>query len=307
MQRARDDAYVRGNASRENAAANAVAHHLSKVMDVPFAAGRWDDGSASGMHDFYIGGPGHKIALEVSTIANSRRVGRDFRWSREMPEGWLSVPDLQGCWFALHQGGAEARDVREAVESSLARLESFGFTRVDTRQWQQHAFEPDEIRPAGFQEMRALHAVGITQASRISDASDALLEAHAGEAHIARAFGSDRPMDRNFPVTVVNQELRDPNLHESDVRKLAGVVDASARHLWLWVEIVEGLGMIRSFETEGLPDESPDVDGLDGIWLGRSPSDDIVAGQAWIRGSGWTAFTASRDEQVPDWRSLYPD
>ena len=42
--------------TRENAAANAVASHLTTVAGVAMKVRRWDDGSLPGMHDFFIKG-----------------------------------------------------------------------------------------------------------------------------------------------------------------------------------------------------------------------------------------------------------
>jgi hypothetical protein len=54
--------------------------------------------------------------------------------------------------------------------------------------------------------------------------------------------------------------------------------------------------VLRSFDAEGLPDVDLPVDGIDGVWLGRSPAPAIVGGYVWLRGSGWSQFVASRNE-----------
>ena len=56
--------------------------------------------------------------------------------------------------------------------------------------------------------------------------------------------------------------------------------------------------MIRSFETEGPPNVDLDVDGIDGVWLGRSPGQHVVAGHSWIRGLGWSAFSGTLNEEI---------
>jgi hypothetical protein len=111
---------------------------------------------------------------------------------------------------------------------------------------------------------------------------------------VLRGFAVDRPADRNLPATFVNQQLREA--HRSDVQKLVAVEDATARHIWMWVELAEGLAMIRSFDAEGLPGIDLDVEGIDGVWLGRSPAPEIVAGHLWLRGQGWSEFSVVRNE-----------
>lgn len=124
--------------SRENAAANAVVTHLAVVLGVVMTARRWDDGSKDRMHDFYVEGDGRKIALEVTTIADGQRVGRDVRWSREAPDGWVKIDGLAGCWIVHHEGDAEAVDVVRAIRANLPRLEALGVLQVDAKSWQQH-------------------------------------------------------------------------------------------------------------------------------------------------------------------------
>lgn len=286
--------------SRENAAANAVVAHMAGILGIGMTARRWDDGSKNGMHDFYIEGDGRKIALEVTTIADGKRVGRDVRWEREAPGGWVEVEGLKGCWTAYHESDAEASDVVRTIQAQLPQLETFGVMRVDARSWQEHAFAPSALRPLGYEQIRALNLVGIVQASCVTDASEALLNEHRGQVQVYRGFGVNRPADRNFPVTVIDEQLRDPDLHRSDVRKLLAVNDATERHLWMWVEPTEGLAMIRSLEAEGLPDVDLDADGIDGVWLGRSPARDVVAGHSWLRALGWSAFSVVRNEVVTD-------
>ncbi len=284
--------------SRENAAANAVVTYLDVVFGVVMTARRWDDGSKDRMHDFYVEGDGRKIALEVTTIADGQRVGRDVRWSREAPDGWVKIDGLTGCWIVHHEGYAEAVDVVRAIRTNLPRLEALGVLHVDARSWQQHMFGPDILHPLGYEQTRALGLVGVLWANCVADASEALLNDCGGEAQVLRGFGINRPVDRNLPATVIDEQLRRPNLHRSDVEKLLAVEDATARHLWMWVELSEGLAMIRSFETEGLPEAELDADGIDGVWLGRCPAPDLVAGQVWLRGQGWSVFSVARDEVV---------
>lgn len=284
--------------SRENAAANAVVAHLAPILGVEMTARRWDDGSANGMHDFYLEGGGHRIALEVTTIANGQRVGRDVRWAREAPDGWVAVEGLTGCWIAYLEGDGEATEVARAIRTQLPQLEALDVMRVDTRSWQEHAFAPDSLRRLGYEQARALNMVGIVQASCVEDASEALAKDHGGQVQVLRGFGVSRPADHNFPLTVIDEQLREPDLHQSDVKKLLAVSDATARHLWMWVELEEGLAMIRSFEAEGLPDADLDVDGIDGVWVGRSPVPGVLTGYSWLRGRGWSEFSCPRDEVV---------
>lgn len=134
--------------------------------------------------------------------------------------------------------------------------------------------------------------------SRVTETSAALLNEHCGEVQVVRGRGVSRPADRNFPVEVINEQLRAPGLHRSDVKKLLAVDDATARHLWMWVELTEGLAMIRSFEVEGLPDLDLEVEGIEGVWLGQNPARNVVAGYLWLRESGWSEFSAARNEVV---------
>ena len=55
--------------------------------------------------------------------------------------------------------------------------------------------------------------------------------------------------------------------------------------------------MLRTFETEGLPDVGVDIDGIDGVWIGRSPAAGCVAGYVWLRQHGWSReFSVTRNE-----------
>ncbi|WP_153395345.1 hypothetical protein [Ornithinicoccus halotolerans] len=291
------DALVTPRDFRENAAANAVAEHLTAVLGSAVKPRKWDDGSAPAMHDFYIEGGIHKIALEVTTLADGERVGRDIRWEREAPEGRVKVAGLSGCWVALHDGDAEAGDVIATIRAQLPRLQALGLTRLDTRAWQEHALAPSILRPAWYEASRALNLMGVIEVSSVTDASQALLDEYGGEVHVARGFGTTRPIDRNFPVGVIHEQLRDPRHHASDVEKLLAVSDATAKHLWMWVELTEGFAIIRSLE-ESLPDVDVDAEGIDGVWLGRSPTPSILAGYVWLRGAGWGAFSTARNGVV---------
>ena len=163
-----------------------------------------------------------------------------------------------------------------------------------TARWQDHLFAPATMRPPEWDHLRELNAAGFTILSRVTEPSDELHAERGGHASMSRGFEFSRPADRNFPVAVVTEELE--GTHSSDVRKLRAAKDVTSRHLWLWVEIAEGLAMLRSFEAEGLPDEEIVVDGIDGIWLGTSPTETKVAGYAWLRDQGWSGFSVSRDE-----------
>lgn len=157
--------------SRENAAANAVAAHLTVVLDIAMTARRWDDGTENAMHDFYIEGDGRKVALEVTTIADGCRVGRDIRWERVAPGGSIKVEGLSGCWILGHQGDVEASDVIQAIQDHLPQLEALGVLRVDARSWQQHMFAPESLRPVDYEHLRALNLVGIVQADCVTGSS----------------------------------------------------------------------------------------------------------------------------------------
>lgn len=283
--------------ARENAAANAVVDHLTAVTGIAMTGRKWDDGTKDGMHDFYVEGDVHKIALEVTTIADGDRVGRDHRWGRMAPDGWVEVDGLVGCWTVFHEGETEASSVISAIRANLPTLEALGIPRVDARLWQEHLFSSEAARPPGYDQLRALHQVGITDASRVTNASEDLLNDHGGEAQVARAFGANRPADRNFPTNFINQELRET--HRSDVEKLIAVDDATARHIWMWVELTEGFSMIRSFDVEGLPDADLETGEIDGLWLGRSPAQDVVAGYVWRRDQGWSDFSVARNGASP--------
>ncbi len=258
----------------------------------------YDDGSQDRMHDFTITSEAHKIALEVSTIADGDRVGRDHRWNLAAADGWLEIPRLTGCWIAHHEGDVEADTAIAVVRAHLPALESLGVDSIDTAQWQGHAFEPASMRPPEWSHVRALNGAGFSIVSRVNDASEALLDEHGGQVYVGRGFEVSRPADRNLPVALVTEQLRGD--HSSDVRKLRAAKDVADRHLWLWVELTEGFAMLRSFETEGLPEVDLDIEGVDGVWLARSPSVDTIAGYVWLRGQGWGAFSATRDERNLD-------
>src|SRR4051794_27754193 len=130
-------------ARRENAAANAVASHLAAALGIGLRARKWDDGSRSGMHDFYLDGDDLRLALEVTTIADGQRVGREIRWSAEAPEGWVGVDGLVGCWTAYHEGDSEASDVVREIRAHLPTIEALGLIDVETRSWQQDFFAPE--------------------------------------------------------------------------------------------------------------------------------------------------------------------
>lgn len=294
--------------SRENAAANAVAARLTVVLDIALTVRKWDDGTKDAMHDFYIEGDGHKVALEVTTIADGRRVGRVIRWEQEAPGGWTRVEGLSGCWTVYHEGDVEASDVVGALQAHLPQLEALGLLNVDPRSWQQHMFALESPRPVEYKYLRALNLVGISSASCVVEASAALPNEHGGEVQVVRGWGASRPSDRNVPVEFINEQLRPeefingqlraPGPRRSDVKKLLAVDDATARHLWMWVEPAEGFSMIRSFEVEGMPDLDLEVEGIEGVWLGMSPAKSVVAGSVWLRGFGWSDFSAARNEVV---------
>ncbi|WP_235736032.1 hypothetical protein [Nocardioides alcanivorans] len=281
--------------SRENAAANAVVELLGTITGTAMRGCMYDDGSQDRMHDFTITSEVHKIALEISTIADGDRVGRDHRWNRAAADGWLEIEGLTGCWIAHHEGDVEADTAIAAMRGHLPPLESLGVDSIRTAQWQEHAFEPPSMRPPEWQHVRALNGAGLSIVDRINDASEALLDEHRGQVFVGRGFEVSRPADRNLPVALLTEELRGD--HSSDVRKLRTARDVTERHLWLWVELTEGFAMLRSFETEGLPEVDLDIEGIDGVWLGRSPAVDAVTGYVWLRGQGWRPFSAARDER----------
>lgn len=278
---------------RENAAANAVVTQLAALTGGTAHGCLHDDNSRDRMHDFTITSGADTIALEVTTIADGDRVGRDHRWNRTAPDDWIDVPGLAGCWLAHHEGVVEADTAVGALRDHLAALESLGVEQLHTAQWQEHAFAPAAMRPPEWDQARALNAAGFTILSRVADASPELLNDHAGHVCVIRGFDFSRPADRDLPAVLVTEQLEGG--HRSDVDKLLAATNVTARHLWLWVELTEGFAMLRSFETEGLPKTGIDIDGIDGVWLGRSPSVDTVAGHVWLRGRGWSAFSSPRD------------
>lgn len=286
-------AHVPSNRERENAAANAVVEQLAVLTGTAFRGCKRDDGSRDRMYDFTITSDAHTIALEVTTIADGARVGRDHRWNRAAPDDWVEIPGLVGCWIAHHEGDVEADTAITALKVHLPALEALGASQVVTAQWQEHAFAPVAQRPPDWGHARALNGAGFSILSRVPNPSQAPLDDHGGQAFLGRGFEVSRPVDRNLPVTLLSEELREDQL--SDVQKLRAAEDVTARHLWLWVELTEGFAILRSFETEGLPQADIDIEGIDGVWLGRSPSPDTVSGYVWLRGQGWSAFSVSRD------------
>lgn len=278
--------------ARENAAANAVVEVLGAMNDVELRGCLYDDGSRDRMHDFTITCGTHKIALEVTTMANGARVGRDFRWKREAPDDWAEVPGLVGCWLAFHEGEVEGTTAIAALRTHLPVLEALERENIITATWQEYAFTPATVRPPEWEHLRALNGAGFLTLSRID--SSQLLDEHGGHACIVRGFASTRPADPNLPVAILAGELRGD--HASDVHKLLAAPAVDERHLWLWVELVEGFAMLRSFETEGLPTNDLNLDGIDGVWLGRGPAAETIAGVVWLRGAGWRKFSARRNE-----------
>ncbi|MCD4533553.1 hypothetical protein LRP67_05615 [Nocardioides sp. cx-169] len=279
---------------RENAAANAVVQQLTALTGGAVRGCLHDDNSRDHMHDFTITTEADTIALEVTTIADGKRVGRDHRWNRATLDDWVDVPGLTGCWLAHHAGVIEADTAIDALQTHLPALETLGIEQIHTPRWQQHAFAPASLRPPEWEAARALDGAGFSILSRVTDATAALLDEHGGQVWVARGFAFSRPADRNLPATLVSEELREDHL--SDVHKLLAADNVTSRHLWLWVELTEGFAMLRSFETQGLPEVGVDIDGIDGVWLGRSPAAGSVAGYVWLRQHGWSEFSGTRNE-----------
>lgn len=284
--------------SRENAAANAVVETLNFATDASVEGCTFDDGSQARMHDFTITSELRAIALEVSTIADGNRVGRDVRWGAATSEGWLSIPSLTGSWIAAHEGDVEADTAIAELHDHLPPLESLGSTWIETIKWEQHAFAPPSMRPPEWDHMRALNRAGFSTLTRVEEKSDSVLGGQGGIVYVGRGFEVDRPTDRNLPVALVTEELLGD--HASDVRKLREAREVAERHLWLWVELTEGFALLDSFEAEGMPDVDINVWGIDGVWLARSPCAQTIAGYVWLRGRGWSAFSAARNEQALD-------
>ena len=280
-------------------AANAVANSLNALHGVALTPTKWDDGSADRMHDFNLESGDARIALEISTIADGMRVGRDFRWDSKVPDQLVPVGGLEGVWLATVEADAEADDVVPVISDHVPRLVSLGATSVETRRWQDHAFTPPDRRPPEFESMLALSRVGVSQVGRIQDASAETLRDFGGKVQVLRAHGHTRPADRNYPVSFLNEQLARSDLHASDVAKLKAASDATQRHLWLWVEMHEGMPILRSFDAEGLPTADIDCETLDGLWLGWGASDDYVAGVSWVRGSGWRRFESEMNRLAP--------
>lgn len=284
---------------RENVAANAVADVLTALLGLAFTPSKWDDGTVARMHDFYLNSSTDRIALEVSTIADGTRVGRDIRWDRQAPDQLIPIDGLAGAvWLATVEDEAEAADVVRVLSNHLPTLAALGATSVETRRWQEHWLTTPDHRPAEFEPMLALNRVGVSAVSQIGNASAETLRDLGGKVQVLRAHGHTRPANPNYPVTVLNDQLANPDLHASDVAKLNAVSDATQRHLWLWVEIHEGLPIRRSFDAEGLPTDDIDCETLDGLWLGWGAADDQVAGVYWARGSGWHHFTGEMNRTV---------
>lgn len=279
---------------RENVAANSVVGHLQALLGLNLAASKWDDGTADGMHDFFVEGPGHRIALEVSTIADGDRVGRDMRWAHKAPGGLVRVPKALGCWMAGVEPEHEVEPIAEALRSAIPELERLGVTGADTRAWHGRWLTSQDPWPDEHVYLRELHRVGVTDVRRVADAREETLREFGGTVQVLRVSGFTRPADQNFPVTMIHRELTDPDLHASDVTKLRSA-DATARHLWLWMD-EEAMAMKRSFEAEGLPDADVEVEGVDGVWLGFGPAKNVVGAYVWLRGHGWNSFTVPRDE-----------
>lgn len=286
----------------ENVAANVVHAQLGSDLGQPLTACQWDDGSADGMHDFYVTGDDVRIALEITTLADGDRVGRNVRWDREGPtdSAWLPIEGLDGVWLVAPDDDAEASTVLPALHAHMPNLSrsDVGPGMIDTRRWYDYAQSPPAVQRAqGTQELRALNAARITFVSRIPDPSDELLAKHNGEVQIGRGFETFRKPDRNHPVRVIDEHLA--GKYRSDVDKLGRALDATARHLWFWLEFQEELPLRTSFEREGLPDADPSTAGIDGLWLALEKQPGPISGWYWVRDRGWGEFNCERDDDVP--------
>lgn len=283
--------------ARENVAANAVSAWLNGQFGWDLTPSKWDDGSANRMHDFYLDDGGHRVALEVSTIADGQRVGRDVRWDRRSPDQLIPVANLDGVWLASVKSESEVEVVITAITTHVPTVAALGLTSVDTRAWQNHWFTPPDQRPPLFAPLVALSKAGVSDVSRVENPSHETLRDFGGTVQVLRGHGHTRPADRNYPVAFVNEQLADPALHASDVAKLADAA-ATARHFWLWVEWHEGMPIMRSLDAEGLPTDDIGCATLDGLWLGWGVSAERVAGACWLRGSGWHRFETPMNREM---------
>lgn len=236
-------------------------------------------GAPAGTHDFDLRSGDRSVAVEVSTLADSRSVGDHAAWDSLTDGGVVHVDGLTHGWLVTVDLNGHARRAVGQLSEWLQLLERHGVARVETRAWQQHLFSPPEQRPPTYDILRAMAAAGITMAS-VSDGLD------AGNCVLMVVWGGDpyNPLDHSLMPRFVSAQLG--SAHRTDIEKLQRA-DAGHRVLFLWLDAYSYFHVARSLDHGDPTGDLENVGAVDEVWVGRDFKDGSATTYRWRERGGW--------------------
>lgn len=248
------------------------------------------EGAPPRTHDFDLVSQSARVAVEISTIADTLTMGHPARWEKAFPDGAATVVGLAKGWIIVARSGGDPRRLKRNLEAWLSRLEALGIDGAQTVRWQSYAFDLPALRPPEFETLRELEDVGV-------DIVTAAPELPAGAISIVR-------IDSEFVWNVadaerfsafVSDELQGD--HFSDVAKVVAA-SADRRAVFFWLHATSHFDMIRRLDNGLLEGPVYGAEDIDEVWVGRQLTNGQVLAYRWTDADGWTTFAI--DDGVAD-------
>lgn len=248
-------------------------------------------GAPSSMHDFDLVSGSARVAVEVSTVADTLTMGHPMRWDRSFPAGASVVVGPAKGWIVTARAGGDPRQLKRRLGGWLASLEALGISGTQTVRWQSHAFESAMLRPPEFETLRQLDAVGV-------EIVTVAPELPAGKISILR-------IDTEFVWNVADEERFSEFVsdelqgnHLSDVAKVLAAT-ADRRAVFLWLHATSHFDMVRRLDHGILGGSVYGAEDIDEVWIGRQMTNGRVLAYRWTDLDGWVGFV--NNDLVAGW------
>lgn len=239
-------------------------------------------GAPSSTHDFDLVSGSTRVAVEVSTVADTLTMGHPMRWDKSFPDGASIVVGPAKGWIITARAGGDPRRLKRSLGGWLASLEALGISGAQTVRWQSHAFESAALRPPEFETLRQLDAVGV-------EIVTVAPELPAGTISILR-------IDTEFVWNAADEELFSEFVsdelqgnHLSDVAKVLAAT-ADRRAVFLWLHATSHFDMIRRLDNGMLGGSVYGAEDIDEVWIGRRMTNGQVLAYRWTDLDGWVSF-----------------
>ena len=282
---------AKGNSSLDNRELRAA-----KAVRAVYGAAAWKiiprdvTGASPGTHDFDLNDGTTTVAVEVSTIAETKTLRDSAEWSRHFPDLALKLEGIQEGWLVMVSGEGSAREIHRQLGIWLADLERLQMISATTERWQEHLYDPEEHRPLWFDTFRAMQAAGVISvevAPTLPAGQCALLKVDNGYTW--------NPSDHEYFSRFVSAQLA--GVHASDVQKLARAT-ADCRVLFLWLDVQSHFDITRLLDNQVIGGSVLNAEPVDEVWIGRHFIHGTVIVYRWRAAEGWESIDLPQTDFV---------